>query len=173
MSNHTRTTSPPEHFHAGRAFILGLIIVAAFSIAGSFSVLLRYEIIGTGYLPRGAVTVLLCLILITWVLRAFMKRRGLRRRESLLIFGMLMAMGAVPGQEFSQHVYLNTIGIVYYATPDIAKPGLYLEDLNPYLVPSKNRDDPIIRYAFEGVPPGASVPYSKWVLPLLIWTPFY
>jgi len=161
--------SPPS----GRALLLGLLIVAAFSVAGSFSVLLRYEIIGTGYLPRGAVTVLLLLVLATWLLRVALKRRGLRRRESLLVFGMLMAMAAVPGQEFSQHVYLNQIGIVYYATPDLAKPRLYLEELNPYLVPSKEREDPIIRYAFEGTPPGGSVPYAKWITPLLVWTPFW
>jgi hypothetical protein len=173
MTAQAPTAPPDEQSGSGRAFILGLIIVAAFAVAGSFSVLLRYEIIGTGYLPRGAVTVLLILVLITWVMRRATRRRGLRRRETLLIFGMLMAMGAVPGQEFSQHVYLNTIGIVYYATPDIAKPSLYLEKLNPYLVPSKDRDDPIIRYAFEGVPPGASVPYGKWLVPLLVWTPFW
>lgn len=165
-ASHTRAGS-------GRALILGLILAAAFSVTGSFSVLLRYEIIGTGYLPRGAVTVLLLLVLINWGLRRFTRRRGLRRRDTLLIFGMLMAMAAIPGQEFSQHVYLNQIGIVYYATPDIAKPTLYLEDLNPYLVPSKDRDDPVIRYAFEGVPPGAHIPWTKWVVPLLVWTPFW
>ncbi len=153
--------------------ILGLVIVAAFTIAGCFSVLLRYEIIGTGYLPRGAVTVLLLLILITAVLRRFLKRRGIPRKSALLIFGMLLAMAAIPGQEFSQHVYLNQLGMVYYTTPDIAPPDLYLDDLNPSLVPSTERADPIIRWAFEGVPPGASVPYGKWVVPLLMWTPFW
>jgi hypothetical protein len=167
------TTPPEPPSGSGRALILGLLIVAAFSVAGSFSVLLRYEIIGTGYLPRGAVTVLLILVLITWLLRSLARRRALRRKETLLVFGMLMAMAAVPGQEFSQHVYLNQIGIVYYATPDIARPQLYLHDLNPYLVPSKDRDDPIIRYAFEGVPPGAGVPYGRWLMPLAVWTPFW
>jgi len=153
--------------------ILGLVIVAAFTIAGCFSVLLRYEIIGTGYLPRGAVTVLLLLVLITAVLRRFLKRRGIPRKSALLIFGMLLAMAAIPGQEFSQHVYLNQLGMVYYTTPDIAPPDLYLDNLNPSLVPSTERTDPIIRWAFEGVPPGASVPYGKWVVPLLVWTPFW
>jgi len=166
-------TLPEPSRGSPRALLLGLIIAAAFSVAGSFSVLLRYEIIGTGYLPRGAVTVLLALVSITWLMRRLARKTGLRRKETLLIFGMLMAMGAVPGQEFSQHVYLNQIGIVYYATPDIAKPSLYLDDLNPHLVPSKDRDDPVVRYAFEGVPPGASIPWGKWIVPLLVWTPFW
>jgi hypothetical protein len=173
MVTESPTAPPKEAFRGGRALLLGLLIVAAFTVAGCFSVLLRYEIIGTGYLPRGAVTILLILIGITALLRAVLKWQGLRRKHSLLIFAMLMAIGAIPGQEYSQHVYLNTIGIVYYATPDIASPSLYLEDLNPYLVPSTDRTDPIIRWAFEGVPPGASVPYGKWVRPLLVWTPFY
>ncbi len=162
-----------EASRGGRALILGLIIVAAFTVAGCFSVLLRYEIIGTGYLPRGALTVLLLLVILTALLRRALNWQGLRRKHSLLIFAMLMAIGAIPGQEYSQHVYLNQIGIVYYATPDIASPSIYLEDLNPYLVPSTDRGDPIIRWAFEGVPPGASVPYGQWIRPLLVWTPFY
>ena len=164
---------PAPPVPAARAFVLGLVIVAAFTVAGCFSVLLRYEIIGTGYLPRGAVTILLLLLGATGVVRVALRRTGLRRQELLLVFGMLLAMATIPGQDFAQHVYLNPLGIVYYATPDIAKPRLYLEDLNPDLVPSKDRRDPIVRWAFEGVPPGAHVPWRQWARPLLVWTPFY
>ena len=170
MSSDLPLTAP---FRGGRAVALGLLIVAAFTVAGCFSVLLRYEIIGTGYLPRGAVTILLALLVVTGLLRVLVKRRGLGRKEVLLIFGMLMAMATIPGQDFAQHVYLNQLGVVYYATPEVAKPQLYLEGLNPDLVPSKNRRDPIVRWAFEGVPPGGQVPWGQWVRPLLVWTPFY
>ena len=173
MAQDPHTAPASESSRGGRAFVLGLIIVAAFTVAGCFSVLLRYEIIGTGYLPRGAVALLLVLVLVTALIRRVIRKRGFQRKHALLIFGMLLAMAGIPGQEYSQHVYLNQLGMVYYTSPDIAPPDLWLDDLNPNLVPSTDRNSPIIRWAYEGVPPGASVPYEKWITPLLVWTPFY
>ncbi len=159
-----------------RAFVIGIILVIGFTVAGCFSVLLRYEIIGTGYLPRGAICLLLALIAGNAALR-YLGRTGRRlsltANELLLIFAMLLVVGAIAGQEYAQHVYLNMVGIVYYTTPDIAEPTLYLDGLDPMLVPSVNREDPVIRWAFEGLPPGAAFPWRPWVTPLLVWTPFF
>ena len=158
-----------------RALIVGLVLVVAFTAAGCFCVFLRYEIIGTGYLPRGAICLLLLIVLANAILRrvARAKRWALDRREVLLVFLLLMVMAAIPGQEFAQHVYLNNLGLVHYTMPETAPPRLYLDELNPLLVPSKDPDDPVIRWAYEGLPPGGAVPYGAWVRPLLIWTPFW
>jgi hypothetical protein len=155
--------------------MVGLVLVIAFTAAGCFCVFLRYEIIGTGYLPRGAICLLLLIVLANVILRrvARVRRWALDQREVLLVFLLLMVMAAIPGQEFAQHVYLNSLGIVHYTMPEIAPPRLYLDELNPLLVPSKDPDDPVIRWAYEGLPPGGAVPYGAWVRPLLIWTPFW
>ena len=160
----------------GRAIAIGLLMVIAFTVVGCFGVLLRYEIIGTGYLPRGAVFILLALIGANAAMRLvgrLTRNWRLTARELLLIFLMLMVAGAIAGQEFSQHVYLNLLGLTYYATPDIAPPELYLENLNPLLVPSLSAQDPAIRWAFEGLPPGQTIPWRGWLTPLAVWTPFF
>ncbi|MEA3403812.1 MAG: DUF6785 family protein [Armatimonadota bacterium] len=159
-----------------RAVIVGLIMVVFFTVVGCFGVFLRYEIIGTGYLPRGAVCILLALIGANAAMRLIgrvTRRLRLNARELLLVFLMLLVVGAIAGQEFAQHVYLNLLGIVYYATPDIAPPELYLEDLNPMLVPDTAPEAAAVRWAYEGLPPGRSVPWRAWVTPLLVWTPFF
>lgn len=159
-----------------RAVAIGLILVIGFTVAGCFCVFLRYEIIGTGYLPRGAVCLLLALIAGNVALRPLKrlhKRLALNARELLLVFAMLLIVGAIAGQEYAQHVYLNLLGIVYYTTPDIAPPELYLDDLNPMLVPSVDREAPVIRWAFEGLPPGRAFPWRPWIVPMLAWTPFF
>lgn len=151
-----------------------MVLVVGFTVAGCFSVFLRYEIIGTGYLPRGAVALLLALIAGNAAMRA-LPRLGLRplaARELLLIFLVLMIVGAIAGQEFAQHFYLDLIGIVYYATPDIAPPELYLQDLHPLLVPDTDPAGQVARWAHEGLPPGRSIPWRAWLLPLVVWTPF-
>lgn len=167
---------PEEHTGiTTRAVVVAMLLVVGFTVAGCFSVMLRYEIIGTGYLPRGAVALLLALVAVNAALRG-MKRLGIRpltAQELLLIFLLLMVVGAIAGQEFAQHFYLKTIGAVYYATPDIAPPELYLHDLDPLLVPSTDPSSPVIRWAHEGLPPGQRTPWQLWVTPLAVWTPFF
>jgi len=156
-----------------RGVLIGLLVVIGFTVAGCFSILLRYEIIGTGYLPRGALAVLVLFVLLNALVGAVARKLQLTRNEILLVFIMLLAMAAIPGQEYAQHIYLNLLGVVYYTTPDIAKPELYLDELNPLLVPSLDRTSPEIQWAFEGVPPGRRIPYSAWTRPLLVWTPYF
>jgi hypothetical protein len=158
-----------------RAVALAFLLVIAFTAAGCFSVFLRYEIIGTGYLPRGAVALLLMFIVGNAALRRFtrLKIRPLSARELLLVFLLLMVVGAIAGQEFAQHFYLKLIGIVYHATPDIVAPDVYLEDLNPVLLPDTDPAGSVAVWAHEGVPPGGSMPWRAWVRPLVVWTPFF
>jgi len=151
------------------------VLVIGFTVAGCFSVFLRYEIIGTGYLPRGAVALMLGLVAANGVLRGakWLRIRPLTAQELLLVFLLLLVVGAIAGQEYAQHFYLNIIGIVYYATPDIAPPELYLQDLNHLLLPTNDPMSPVAVWAHEGLPPGRSIPWRAWVTPLLVWTPFF
>ncbi|MCD6351491.1 MAG: hypothetical protein J7M26_05180 [Armatimonadetes bacterium] len=153
--------------------MLGLVLVALFTSVGIFSVFLRYEIVGTGYLARTATFLLLLLIGANLLLRRLAQRLALTQRELLVIFALLLTMAALPGQEFSQHVYLNLMGLTYYSTPDIAPPELYMDLLSTPLVPSTDRLAPVIRWAYEGKPPGAPVPYAAWLPTLALWTPFW
>ncbi len=152
-----------------------MVLVLGFTVAGCFSVMLRYEIIGTGYLPRGGVALLLALVAANSALRG-LKRIGIKplsAEELLLIFLLLMVVGAIAGQEFAQHFYLKIIGLAYYATPDIAPPELFLHDLDPLLLPTVDPNGPVALWAHEGLPPGRAMPWQAWVTPLAVWTPFF
>ncbi|MGQ9730809.1 MAG: DUF6785 family protein [Candidatus Zipacnadales bacterium] len=158
-----------------RAIVLAFFLVIAFTAVGCFSVFLRYENIGTGYLPRGAVALLLILVVSNALLRQ-LKRLGLpplSARELLFIFLLLMIVAAIAGQEFAQHFYLDLIGIVYYATPDVVSPDIYLEKLNPLLLPDTDPEGSVAVWAHEGLPPGGAMPWRAWVGPLIVWTPFF
>jgi hypothetical protein len=151
-----------------------MVLVVGFTVAGCFSVMLRYEIIGTGYLPRGGVAILLALIAVNSALRGLKRLnvKPLSAEELLLIFLLLMIVGAIAGQEFAQHFYLKLIGLAYYSTPDIAPPELFLQELDPLLLPTVDPNDPVAIWAHEGLPPGQSVPWRAWIVPLAVWTPF-
>ena len=157
-----------------RAVVIAFFLVIVFTAAGCFSVFLRYEIIGTGYLPRGAVALLLALIAGNAGVRRLkrLKIEPLSARELLFVFLLLMVVGAIAGQEFAQHFYLKMVGIVYYATPDIVAPDVYLDGLNPMLVPDTDPAGKVAVWAHEGLPPGGAMPWRAWVRPLMVWTPF-
>lgn len=166
--------SPERTGITPRAIAIAMVLVLGFTVAGCFSVMLRYEIIGTGYLPRGAVALLLALVAVNSALRGLRRLRikPLSAEELLLIFLLLMVVGAIAGQEFAQHFYLKLIGLTYYATPDIAPPELYLHDLDPLLLPATDPNGPVAVWAHEGLPPGQSMPWRAWIVPLAVWTPF-
>ncbi|MFA0751759.1 MAG: hypothetical protein SLRJCFUN_002162 [Candidatus Fervidibacter sp.] len=154
------------------ALALALILVAAFTVASGWAGLLRHEILGTGYLPRGVVPLFLLLVLLNATLRSLVPSLALNRTELAVTFALLLSIAAISGQEFGIHFYLNLLGLVYYSSPQSQWFNLFTPHLAPYLVPSLQFRDPAILWAFEGMPVGARPPLGEWLLPLLAWTPY-
>ncbi len=149
-----------------------LILVALFTAASSWSSLTRYEILGTGYLPRGIVPLFLLLVLLNQGIRFLAPSLALSRAELLIAFALLSATAAISGQEFANHFYLNLIGLVYYSSPQSQWFGKFTPHLPDYLVPSLHFRDPAILWAYEGMPAGAKMPLGEWLVPLLVWSPY-
>lgn len=155
-----------------RALIIGLLMVAGFTVAGCFSVFLRYEVIGTGYLPRGTVSFLMLLLALNALVRRFARRWQLSRQELLVIFALMLAMAGVPGQDYAQHLYLNLLGIVNYSQQGQVASLNILQHVPDWLIPSKNAAEPVILHAYTGLPQGIPVPYRAWLATLAAWTPY-
>jgi hypothetical protein len=124
------------------AITLALLLVAAFTVASGWAGLLRHEILGTGYLPRGSVPLFLLLVLLNAVIRRLAPSIALNRTELAVIFALLLAIAAISGQEFGIHFYLNLLGLVYYSSPQSQWFNLFTPHLAPYLVPSLQFRDP-------------------------------
>ena len=154
------------------ALLFAFLLVAAFTAASSWASLTRYEILGTGYLPRGVVPLFLLLVLLNQGVRFLLPSIALSRAELLVIFALLSSIAAVSGQEFANHFYLNLLGLVYYSSPQSQWFGRFTPHLPDYLVPSLNFRDPAILWAYEGMPAGAKMPLAEWLVPLLVWTPY-
>jgi hypothetical protein len=154
------------------AIAFTLLLVATFTAASGWSSLTRYEIMGTGYLPRSVVPLFLLIVLINAGIRVFSPSFALSRSELLFVFAILSSIAAVSGQEFANHFYLNLLGLVYYSSPQSQWFNAFTPHLPPYLVPSLNFRDPAILWAYEGMPEGARLPLSEWLVPLFVWTPY-
>ncbi|MFA0734947.1 MAG: hypothetical protein OGMRLDGQ_001447 [Candidatus Fervidibacter sp.] len=154
------------------AVILTLALVAGFSVVSGWAALLRHEILGTGYLPRGVVPLFLVIVLINALVKKVTPKLALTRTELAFVFALLTAIAAIPGQEFGIHFYLNLLGLVYYSSPQSQWFNLFTPHLPSWLVPSLQFRDPAILWAYEGMPAGAKMPLGEWLIPLLVWTPY-
>ncbi len=151
---------------------IALTFVAGFSVLGGWAALLRHEILGTGYLPRGVVPMFLLLVLINAFVKLTFPKAAMNRTELVFIFALLSAISAIPGQEFGIHFYLNLLGLVYYSSPQSQWFNLFTPNLSPWLVPSLQFRDPEILWAYEGMPMGVKPPLGEWLVPLAVWTPY-
>jgi hypothetical protein len=151
---------------------LALALVVGFSIVSGWAALLRHEILGTGYLPRGVVPLFLVIVLINALVKKVAPKLALTRTELAFIFALLTAIAAIPGQEFGIHFYLNLLGLVYYSSPQSQWFNLFTPHLSPWLVPSLQFRDPAILWAYEGMPAGVKMPLGEWLIPLIVWTPY-
>ena len=161
-----------------RAAAIGLLCVAGISVAGCISAYLRYDLIGTGHLPRCALYPVIVILLLNGILKKVFDRRGLSRTEMLFIYCTILVMTGIPGQQFATYLYLGLTGPIYYATPQ----NQYADPVNGFhgyisdwLVPSKDPNSPVIKWLYEGLPQGAGftdIPWDLWVRPLLVWSPF-
>jgi len=158
------------------------------SIAGCYSAFLRYDLIGTGHLPRAALWPVMVLLAVNgvarWVrppvLRFFgrsrtpeeLKRGWFSRAELMFIYSMILVTCSIPGQQFATYWYLSLVSPIYYATPQNRFQEFFFQYLKPWLFPSMDPDAPVVRWCFESLPEGRSMPWQQWVGPTLLWTPF-
>jgi len=153
--------------------VIGLFLVIAFTALSCWAALLRNEILGAGYLPRGVVSLfLLLVILVSFGWRSYLSPI-FTRSELLFIFALLNSVAAISGEEFAMHFYLNIIGLVYYSSPRSQWFNLFTPHIPTWLVPSLQFRDPAILWAYEGMPEGAKMPIGEWFIPLLAWTPYF
>ncbi len=150
---------------------LTLLLALVFTTATTWAALLRHEILGVGYLPRWVISFFVILIGLNGVVKLFTPSPSLTSTELAFIFAILSVIASIP-HEIGIHFYLNLLGLVYYSSPHSQWFGKFVPHLPKHLVPSDNFRDPVILWAYEGMPSGAKLPLADWVVPLIAWTPF-
>ncbi|MFA0740549.1 MAG: hypothetical protein DFNUSKGM_000656, partial [Candidatus Fervidibacter sacchari] len=162
-----------------KAIVIGFLLVVGITVAGCYSAFLRYDLIGTGHLPRCALFPVMLLALVNPIWRYFFGKPLFSRTELLFIYCTVLIMTGIPGQQFSNYLYLGLVSPVYFSSPRNMPALLQYEGLNwlqyipDWALPSKDQRSGVIAWVFEGMPEGARIPWQPWVLPLALWTLFY
>jgi hypothetical protein len=96
-------------------------------------------------------------------------RLALHRAELAVIFIMAMIATSIPTIGFSEYVLPIISGLYYYASPENDWANLIHPHVPRWIAP---RDPAAIRYFYEGLPEGMSIPWDAWVVPLSWWCVF-
>ena len=102
------------------------------------------------------------------LLKVFAPRWRLGRADLAAIFVMLLAAAAIPTRGFVSMIGPVVTGSQYFATPvnqwDEMVVPLVVEE--SWIVP---QGEEVVRYYYEGLPKGVSIPWKAWALPVLSW----
>lgn len=149
-----------------RALLIGIVAVI---VLGLIIPKCDFHAIGTHiahtFMPIGPVFLFFFFVLVLNVLLKVL-RIGLKANELLLIYAMMtVACGFGPG--CIQYLIPALAGPFYFATPE----NRYAEVLHPlisdWMIPKKPET---IKYLYEGLPQGATIPWNEWIGPIFLWT---
>ena len=95
--------------------------------------------------------------------------QALSRSEVFLVLIMGLVAGAVPSNGFVGFLLVVIATPFYFATPENGWADTLHGHIPTWIAP---RDGEAMRGFFEGLPPGADIPWGAWVVPLFWWTTF-
>lgn len=149
------------------AFALGYLIpVIDFKLFNTF--------LGATHLPPGAIGVLLVLVLVVNpLLRLISKKWAFSRQETLTVYITCLFSSLVPGHGAENLVIPVMIAPFYFATPENKWLDSIQHAIKPWMSPAVDAhgglQKSVVADWFLGLPPGGSIPWSAWLVPLLAW----
>lgn len=166
-----RESGPRRERITARAIVVGLLLSIGFAFAIPYiDVYMSDTFLGACHLPPGAIFALLALVLVVNPLLRLLRRHwALGRLELLMVYCMLLFSTLVPGHG-AENVFIPVAATPrYYATAENKWEDLFFHYIPDWFAPT---DQGVTDAFFEGLHPGARVPWAAWLKPLAAWTLF-
>ncbi|MFB3883335.1 MAG: DUF6785 family protein [Armatimonadota bacterium] len=150
-----------------RAVVVGLLLVGGFGFAIPYLTDIRSAAdLGLGPVNGASI---LALLLVIGPVNAALRRAGiasLDRREVMTVYAMVAATAAISGVGYAVWVNVMVTASQYLATPANRWETMILPHIPPWL----QLGDPMaVRWLWEGIPSGQTVPWGAWRHPLMAW----
>jgi hypothetical protein len=129
------------------------------------------------HLPITAlITLFLLITLINTMLLKLAPRRALGAAELAAVYVIVLIAAPLPSGGYAEYLPGVTTAAFYYATPE----NEYAVKFQPYLTQPLHRlrnwlapqDPRAIKWLYEGLPKGQSIPWATWIPPLISWGVF-
>jgi len=151
-----------------RAALIGLVAAVCFAAVLPYTDLyLQGSRLAFNHLPITAlITLFLLITLVNTILLKLAPRRALRAAELAAIYVIVLVAAPLPSGGYAEYFPSVTSAAFYYATPE----NEYAVKFQPYLRNWLAPQDPqAIKWLYEGLPKGQSIPWATWVPPLISW----
>ena len=109
------------------------------------------------------------LVLGNLLIGALARGLALRRGELVLIYTMMMMSASIPTFGLVEHLLPMITGVFYYASPENNWGKLIQPHVPSWIAP---REESLIQGFYEGLPPGAPIPWEGWLESLVWWSVF-
>ncbi len=154
-----------------RAACTGAALVTAMSVVSPWAVLVvKGSQLTTNAVPAMAVVLFFLMTAVVVPLARLLGGRfGYTRGELIVVYAMMLTGSVVVTNGFTGSFLSVVTGARYYAARENDWKETILPNIHPWLAP---KDGQAVRFLYEGLPAGASIPWGAWAVPLLTWLSF-
>ncbi len=153
-----------------RAFLVGAAIVLGLCFASPyFQYVVHTTLLYSNYLPIGVTfPFLLVVAVLNVVLKAIKRTSGFSPEELTVIFIMVLVGGFPVGYGLTSYLLSNTAAPYYFASPENRWAEYFHEYIPRWIAPQNLK---AMKWFYEGLPEGESIPWNVWLVPLAWWLP--
>ncbi|MCM8818873.1 MAG: hypothetical protein NC915_05315 [Candidatus Omnitrophica bacterium] len=158
-------------FFTKRAFIAGILFSILVAFLDHYSTdIVHASYMAIDHMPAGAIFIFFVFVFfINTILKKIKRKLAFSSGELLVIYSMMLVASSVTEMGFGSQILPMISAPKYYASPENQWDKLILPYLKKFLIVN---DEKAIKYFFEGLPKGMSIPWKAWILPLSFWIPF-
>lgn len=157
-------------WRAVRAVVWGLILVVALCALTIHSNLIYRRYITAASLPSGAVFFFFLTVVLNGIVRRVNARWAMQKWELGIVFSMLFISAALPQASLGETLVTLAVAPQYYPRRGGVPYAERLADAIPSWLMVQDRE--AVRTFYEALPPGQSIPWGAWLVPMLGWTLF-
>ena len=152
-----------------RALFVGVIMAALLGVGAPYeNLVISGSPLHLDYSTPAAVFLFFLFFVLVNPLLGFLRRRWLFTKPELVAIYIMGAVACtVPTLGFVCVLIPHISAGSYYATPENEWADKVLPHIAPWL---RVTDEAAIKFFYEGLPTGASIPWSAWLGPLMGWT---
>ena len=154
-----------------RAVLIGLVVGVCFAALIPYTDLyLQGSRLAFNHLPISALITLFLLITVcNTILARLAPKRALRAGELAAIYVIVLVSAPLPSGGFAEFFPGVTTAAFYFGTAENEFAIKFQPYLHNWLAP---QDPDAIKWLYEGLPAGKSIPWGAWIAPLIAWGVF-
>ena len=156
-----------------RAILIGLVLVALVCFVVSYAELVIMGIqIGFLQMPPAVIGIFFFLMLLNKGMQRLRRSFGLSAGELMMIYCMMLVASMISSRGVMEKIIPLLVTPAYFANPANRWQELFYPHIKKWMVPFDPQDpNPqlSVQRFYEGLRAGETIPWSVWVIPLIVW----